>query len=54
MENKYKVEQSNTWMEAFKGIIIRYERLIQNWWSMLLLGITSNFMRKVKAFISSI
>jgi hypothetical protein len=47
-DNRYKVEQSNAWMDAFKGIIIRYEKLTRNWWSMLWLCITSIFMRKLK------
>ena len=47
-ENRYKVEQSNAWMDAFKGTIIRYEKLTRNWWSMLWLCITAIFMRKIK------
>lgn len=46
--NRYKVEQSNAWMDAFKGTIIRYEKLTRNWWSMLWLCITAIFMRKIK------
>ena len=48
IKNRYKVEQSNAWMDAFKGIIIRYEKLKRNWWSMLWLCITAIFMRKIK------
>ncbi len=29
-ENRYQVEQSNAWMDALKGIIIRYEKLTRN------------------------
>ena len=47
MKNRYKVKQSNAWMDAFKGIIIRYEKLNRNWWSMLWLCITAIFMRKI-------
>lgn len=47
-ENRYKVEQSNAWIDAFKGIIIRYEKLTRNWWSMLWLCINAIFMRKIK------
>jgi len=35
-------------MDAFKGIVIRYEKLTRNWWSMLWLCITSIFIRKLK------
>jgi len=48
IKNRSKVEQSNAWMDAFKGIIIRYEKLTINWWSMLWLCITSIFIRKLK------
>jgi len=48
IKHRYKVEQSNAWMDAFKGIVIRYEKLTRNWWSMLWLCITSIFIRKLK------
>jgi len=48
IKNGYKVEQLNAWMDAFKGIISRYEKLTRNWWSMLWLCITSIFIRKLK------
>jgi sensor histidine kinase YesM len=48
INNRYKVEQSNAWMDAFKGIVIRYEKLKRNWWSMLWLCITAIFIRKIK------
>ena len=47
-KNRYKVEQSNAWMDGFKGVIIRYEKLKKNWWSMLWLCITAIFLRKIK------
>lgn len=47
-ENRYKVEQTNAWMDAFKGIIIRYEKLTITWWNMLWLCIIAIFLRKIK------
>lgn len=47
-ENRYKVEQTNAWMDAFKGIIIRYEKLLVTWWNMPWLCIIAIFLRKIK------
>lgn len=47
-DNRYKVEQSNAWMDGYKGIIIRYEKLVRNWWSMLWLCISAIFLKKIK------
>ena len=47
-ENRYKVEQSNAWMDSYKGTIIRYEKLTRNWWAMLWLCIMAIFARKLK------
>jgi hypothetical protein len=47
-ENRYKVEQTNAWMDAFKGIIIRYEKRMITWWNMQWLCIIAIFLRKLK------
>jgi transposase len=46
-DNRYKVEKTNAWMDAFKGIIIRYEKLCITWWNMQWLCIIAIFLRKI-------
>ncbi|WP_196888577.1 transposase, partial [Aureivirga sp. CE67] len=33
-KNRYKIERTNSWLDAFKAIIIRYEKLEKNWTSL--------------------
>ena len=47
-KNRYKVEQSNAWMDAYKGILVRYEKLLVTWRNMLWLCITAICIKKIK------
>lgn len=47
-ENRYKVEQTNAWMDAYKGILIRFEKLKITWWNMQWLCLIAIFLRKIK------
>ena len=47
-ENRYKIERTNAWMDAYKGILIRFEKLTITWWNMLWLSVIAIFLKKVK------
>ena len=47
-ENRFKVERANAWMDAYKGILVRFEKLTITWWNMLLLSIIIIFLKKIK------
>lgn len=47
-ENRYKVEQTNAWMDAYKGILTRFEKLTITWWNMQWLCVIAIFLRKIK------
>ncbi len=48
-ENRYKIERTNAWMDAYKGILIRFEKLNITWWNMLWLSIIAIFLKKLKS-----
>ena len=47
-ENRYKIERTNAWMDAYKGILIRFEKLAITWWNMLWLSVIAIFLKKLK------
>lgn len=47
-ENRYKIERTNAWMDAYKGILIRFEKLTITWWNMLWLSVIAIFLKKIK------
>ena len=46
-KNRFKTDQTNGWLEGYKGLIMRYEYLDVTWIGMLLLGFISKFLKKV-------
>ena len=46
-KNRFKIEQTNGWLDGYKGLIMRYEYLDVTWIGMLLLGFISKFLKKV-------
>ena len=46
-KNRFKIEQSNGWLDGYKVLIMRYEYLDVTWIGMLLLGFISKFLKKV-------
>jgi transposase len=47
-ENRYKVERTNAWMDGYKGILTRFEKLTVTWWNMLWLCVIAIFLKKIK------
>jgi transposase len=47
-KNRYKIERTNAWMDAYKGVLIRFEKLTITWWNMLWLSIIAIFIKKIK------
>jgi transposase len=45
---RYKIERTNAWMDAYKGILVRFEKLTITWWNMLWLSIIAIFLKKIK------
>ena len=46
--NRFVIEQSNAWMDAFKGLMLRYETSSQNWYSFQLLAFAAFFLRRIE------
>ena len=46
-KNRFKIEQTNGWLDGYKGLIMRYGYLDVTWIGMLLLGFISKFLKKV-------
>ena len=46
-KNRFKIEQTNGWLDGYKGLIMRYEYLDVTWIGMLLLGFIFKFLKKV-------
>lgn len=47
-KRRTKIEHANAWMDAFKALLIRYEKLIVTWRALQWLGIITLFCRKLK------
>jgi len=47
-ENRTKIERANAWMDAFKALLVRYERLLTTWMALLWLALITLFCRKLK------
>jgi transposase len=47
-ENRYKIERTNAWMDAYKGILTRFEKLAITWWNMQWLCLIAIFLKKIK------
>ena len=45
-KNRFKIEQANSWLDGYKGLIMRYEYLDVTWIGMFLLGLISKFLKK--------
>ena len=46
-KNRFKIERANSWIDGYKGLIMRYEYLDVTWIGTLLLGFISKFLKKV-------
>ena len=44
-KNRFKIERANSWIDGYKGLIMRYEYLDVTWIGMLLLGFISKFLK---------
>lgn len=47
-KRRTKIEHANAWMDAFKALLIRYEKLTITWIALQWLGIITLFCRKLK------
>lgn len=47
-KRRTKIEHANAWMDAFKALLIRYEKLIQTWMALQWLALITLFCRKLK------
>jgi transposase len=45
-QNRFNCEHSFAWMDAYKGLLVRYEKLSITWLSMNVLGMIHLFLRK--------
>ncbi len=43
-----KIEHANAWTDAFKALLIRYEKLTETWMAMQWLTLITLFCRKIK------
>ena len=46
-KSRFKIKQTNGWIDGYNGLIMRYEYLDVTWIGMLLLGFISKFPKKV-------
>ena len=46
-KSRFKIKQTNGWIDGYNGLIMRYEYLDVTWIGMLLLGFISKFLKKV-------
>ncbi|MFT4156179.1 MAG: transposase [Parafilimonas sp.] len=47
-KRRTKIEHANAWMDAFKALLIRYEKLVATWMALQWLAIITLFCRKLK------
>jgi transposase len=47
-KRRTKIEHANAWMDAFKALLVRFEKLIATWMSLQWLAFTALFCRKIK------
>jgi transposase len=47
-KRRTKIEHANAWMDAFKALLVRYEKLLRTWMAMQWMAIITLFLRKVK------
>ena len=47
-KRRTKIEHANAWMDAFKALLIRYEKLIETWMALQWLALITLFCRKIK------
>lgn len=47
-KRRIKIEHANAWMDAFKALLIRYEKLIETWMALQWLALITLFCRKIK------
>lgn len=47
-KKRFKCEHSFAWMDAYKGLLVRYEKLSITWLSMNILGMIHLFLKKKK------
>lgn len=47
-KRRTKIEHANAWMDSFKALLIRYEKLIETWMALQWLAIITLFCRKIK------
>jgi transposase len=45
---RFKIERTNAWMDSYKGVLIRFEKLLITWWNMLWLCVIAIFLKKIK------
>lgn len=47
-KRRTKIEHANAWMDAFKALLIRYEKLVVTWMALQWLALITLFCRKIK------
>jgi transposase len=47
-KRRTKIEHANAWMDTFKALLIRYEKLLETWMAMQWLALITIFCRKLK------
>ena len=47
-KRRTKIEHANAWMDAFKALLVRYEKLLQTWMALQWLALITLFCRKLK------
>lgn len=47
-KRRTKIEHANAWMDAFKALLIRYEKLTKTWMALQWLALITLFCRKIK------
>jgi transposase len=48
-KERFAVERTNAWLDAFKALLVRYEVLARNWSSLHYLAFSMILLRKIKS-----
>ena len=46
-EKRQVIEHSFAWLDAFKALLVRFEKLARNWFSLMMIGFLVIFNRKI-------
>ncbi|WPV70679.1 transposase [Chitinophaga sp. LS1] len=47
-KRRTKIEHANAWMDAFKALLVRYEKIVETWMALQWLALITLFCRKLK------